>query len=74
MEEYRLDNGTIVGFPHAEPYKGENLMFEPCDIFIPAAVEKVITKENADRIQVRIYLRLNDFCCLKKKKKLTNCV
>ncbi|KAG5309992.1 DHE3 protein, partial [Acromyrmex insinuator] len=51
LEEYRIETGTIVGFPGAEPYKGENLMYEPCDIFIPAAIEKVITKENAGCIQ-----------------------
>ncbi|XP_012059061.1 PREDICTED: glutamate dehydrogenase, mitochondrial isoform X1 [Atta cephalotes] len=54
LEEYRIETGTIVGFPGAEPYKGENLMYEPCDIFIPAAIEKVITKENAGHIQAKI--------------------
>lgn len=53
LEEYRIENGTIVGFPGAKAYEGENLMFEPCDIFIPAAMEKVITSENAGRIQVK---------------------
>lgn len=57
LEEYRIETGTIVGFPGAEPYKGENLMYEPCDIFIPAAIEKVITKENAGHIQVKITAR-----------------
>ncbi|XP_026685775.1 glutamate dehydrogenase, mitochondrial [Diaphorina citri] len=54
LEEYKLDNGTIVGFPGAVPYEGENLMYEPCDIFVPAAVEKVITKNNAHKIQAKI--------------------
>lgn len=58
MEEYRIENGTIVGFPGAKPYEGENLMYEPCDIFIPAAIEKVINKENAGRIQVRLFYRI----------------
>lgn len=52
LEEYRLDNGSIVGFPGAQAYQGEGLMYEPCDIFVPAAVEKSITIENAHKIQV----------------------
>lgn len=58
LEEYRIENGTIVGFPGAKPYEGENLMYEPCDIFIPAAIEKVITKENAGCIQVDYFIAL----------------
>lgn len=54
LEEYKIEHGTINGFPGAQPYKGENLMFEECDIFVPAAIEKVITSDNAHLIKAKI--------------------
>ncbi|KAJ8022541.1 Glutamate dehydrogenase 1, mitochondrial [Holothuria leucospilota] len=53
LENYKIQNGTIVGFPGAEEYK-DNLMFEECDIFVPCAGEKVITAENAGKIKAKI--------------------
>jgi len=54
LEEYKLEHKTIVGFPGAEPYEGENLMFEQVDILIPAATEKVIHAGNAANIKASI--------------------
>lgn len=55
-EPFFQENGTVVGFPKAEAYNGpeEHLIYEQCDIFVPAAIEKVITKYNAPKIKAKV--------------------
>jgi len=54
LEDYKLEHGTIVGFPDAAPYMGEDLMYEAVDILVPAATEKVINAGNASKIKATI--------------------
>jgi glutamate dehydrogenase (NAD(P)+) len=54
IEDYKLSHGTLKGFPGAEEYNGESLLYETCDILVPAAMEKVITKENAHKLNCKI--------------------
>jgi len=58
LEEWRVNNGTINGFPGAEKYD-ENLLYHPVDILVPAATEKVIHKENAHLIKAKVRLPVN---------------
>ncbi len=43
-----------MGFPQAQKYEGENLMFEECDILVPAAIESVINMKNVDKIKAKV--------------------
>jgi glutamate dehydrogenase (NAD(P)+) len=52
--EYRFRNGSIHGFPGAEPYDSSELLVTECEILIPAATENVITSKNASRIKAKI--------------------
>jgi glutamate dehydrogenase (NAD(P)+) len=54
--EYRDRDGNrgINGFPGAEPADPQELLVSECDILIPAAIENVITSQNAARVKARI--------------------
>lgn len=54
------DHGTIVGFPKAKSIEG-SVLEVPCDILIPAAIEKQLTKENAHRVKAKVELRESAF-------------
>lgn len=50
------ENGTVVGYPEAVAVKGEEMVELDCDVLIPAAVENVITFNNADRLKAKIII------------------
>jgi glutamate dehydrogenase (NAD(P)+) len=54
LEKHAQAQQTVVGFPEAEPLSNEQLLELPCEILIPAALERQITERNAGKIQCRI--------------------
>jgi glutamate dehydrogenase (NAD(P)+) len=54
LEKHVATNKTVGGFPEAEPITNEKLLVLPCDILVPAALERQITAANAGQIRCRI--------------------
>ena len=55
LEKYQLENNTILNFPTTKTIKNSaDLLSYDCDILIPAALENVISLDNADNIKAKI--------------------
>ncbi len=54
LEAHAAQARTVVGFSGGEPITNEQLLLTPCDILVPAALERQITEVNAGKIQCRI--------------------
>jgi glutamate dehydrogenase/leucine dehydrogenase len=51
---YKERSGTVVGMPGTSRISNDDLLTMKCDILIPAALENVITLDNADQIKAKI--------------------
>jgi glutamate dehydrogenase (NAD(P)+) len=54
LERHVAKTRSVAGFPQAEAIANEQLLVTPCDILVPAALERQITEANAGKIQCRI--------------------
>jgi len=54
LDEYVAKTRSIVGFEGADAISNEELLLTPCDVLVPAALERQITGDNAAKIQCRI--------------------
>jgi len=54
LEKHVAATKSVVGFPEGEPISNEQLLLLPCDILVPAALERQITESNAGQIKCRI--------------------
>ncbi len=51
---YARENGSVAGYPAAESLPRDDLLALECDILVPAALECVIHKDNAEHVSARI--------------------
>jgi glutamate dehydrogenase (NAD(P)+) len=56
--DHKRRTGSLRGFPGAEPIAGAVLLELPVTVLFPAALENVITAENAARVKARICCEL----------------
>jgi glutamate dehydrogenase (NAD(P)+) len=55
LNNFIQENGGVKGYKNYTP-DSESVLTADCDIFVPAAMEGVITKENANDIKARIII------------------
>jgi glutamate dehydrogenase (NAD(P)+) len=54
IEKHIASHGVLAGFSKEAGIGAAELLEQPCDILVPAAVERVIAAENAGRLRCRI--------------------
>ena len=55
VSAYKQEHGKVEGFSDSEfEANGAKILTHPCDILIPAAMEGVITDENAEELQCKV--------------------
>ena len=55
VSAYKREHGKVEGFPDSKfEANGSSILTHPCDILIPAAMEGVITDENAEDLQCKV--------------------
>jgi glutamate dehydrogenase (NAD(P)+) len=54
LKKYIETHGGVKGYPKGTYKPDESAMFEECDIFVPAALEQAINRNNADKIKAKI--------------------
>lgn len=54
VKSFKEKTCTVVGYPDADFITNGELLALPCTVLIPAALENVITEDNADKIRAKI--------------------
>ncbi len=56
--KFKKETGSVVGFPEAKTITNEQLLKLDVDVLVPAALENVITEENAGQIKAKLIIEL----------------
>lgn len=54
LEQHVDRHRTVVGFEGGDAISNAELLLQPCDVLVPAAMERQITEANAHRLRCRI--------------------
>ncbi|MBV8373901.1 MAG: Glu/Leu/Phe/Val dehydrogenase [Candidatus Eremiobacteraeota bacterium] len=54
LSAHKSETGSVVGFKGGERIDNREVLEYDCDVLVPAALEKVITAENAGRINAKV--------------------
>ena len=54
VAEHVRESGSVVGAPDTESISNEELIELDVDVLVPAALDRVITERNADRVRARL--------------------
>ena len=54
LEDHVKSTGSVAKFQGADKISNDELLIQPCEVLIPAAMDRVITAKNAGQIQCRI--------------------
>jgi glutamate dehydrogenase (NAD(P)+) len=54
LQAHLAETGTVTGLPDTEPLTNAEILEQPCDVLIPAAVGSQLHADNADRVKASI--------------------
>ena len=55
---HKKSTGSVAGFIGGETFNGSEVLYESCDLLIPAALENQIRHDNVERVQAKAILEL----------------
>jgi glutamate dehydrogenase (NAD(P)+) len=54
LEAHIAESGSVVGFPDSDPLTNAEIIEQPCDVLVPAAIGSQLHQGNADRVKASI--------------------